>query len=97
MSAIGKGDWVECMDASPHLQMGHKSLVSGGIYRVLELHPAGSIRGDRMAYEDAIDLVGDSLPYPFTWSVSRFRPIYRPKSSLIESLKRPAPDAVREL
>lgn len=100
MSAIGPGDWVECVDASPRYVPGvgmspvPAPLVKGAVYRV-----------ERVVYDARWDETGIVLDgirenawrIDGAFNVDRFRPIYRPKSEIIESLKQPAPDAVREL
>ena len=78
---IGPGDWVECVDASdsPHHLLSCP-LVLGAMYLVVELHP-----------EDAAGEVGvetRSIPERI-FRASRFRPIYRPKESLIQTLLEP--------
>lgn len=100
MSApIGKGDFVECVDvaARPHSCALPRPLVLGGIYRVHDVTRRADWPG---LPTDGIELV----EYPelrdfwrISFDIERFRPIYRPKSDLIEQLKQAAPDAVREL
>lgn len=87
MSAIGPGDWVECVDASPCRRIGFTSLVHGRLYRVSALGvPDGS--GER-------GLIIAEAPHPDTtrygvgWALRRFRPVYRPRAHLIESLLKP--------
>jgi hypothetical protein len=103
MSApIGPGDWVECVDASPHRGALDPSTIIalslGALYQVREV--ADGFAGGELRH--GLLLVGlknrtnrDGLE--FAYDVERFRPIYRPKSSIIEQLKQPAPEAVREL
>lgn len=95
MSDIGPGDWVECVggNGSPHaweVAKGQKP-DRGRIYQV-----------DRVGR--AVDRLGQTKPTitlvsPKAWSergreigwrVEYFRPIYRPKQSIIEKLKQPA-------
>lgn len=90
MSAIGPGDFVECVDASPSLKTGERLSV-GAIYQVREV-----LRGPGMSgrTENGVRLVGqrrclNRQGVEYAWRADRFRPIYRPKSSLIEQLKRP--------
>lgn len=97
-SAIGPGDFVECVNAEPCALWGDPGLREGGIYQV----EAVAMRRDSVSgFEGAaVRLVG--YVHPTTEGVrwlgaDRFRPIYRPNADLIESLKQPAPDAVREL
>lgn len=86
MSApIGPGDWVECVDTrdSP----------------VVVLHAIYLVE-DTAWHRDIPCLILRGVVSPRGFRKVRadcFRPIYRPKSELIEQLKQPAPDAVREL
>ena len=92
MSAIGPGDWVECI-----ARTGRPDLcVPGGLYCVEALVPAF---GTCPACEDGSDIEGmifvgqpkernDTGQY-WSWCPCRFRPVYRPKADLIESLKAP--------
>lgn len=101
MSAIGPGDWVECVNHPAENQV--FSIEVGQIYRVLEVGVYESLP------QDASTQQYDGLPVVFVYPrraqrrgefgqwwvynghlVSRFRPIYRPKADLIESLKAPA-------
>lgn len=98
MSAIGPGDWVECVDAKPCARWGDPGLRKGGLYQV----EAVSIRCDEVSgYKAAaVRLAGYVHPTVegVRWlGLDRFRPIYRPNVDLIQSLKAPAPPAVREL
>jgi hypothetical protein len=92
--AIGKGDWVECVDASPmrHIPTG---LVAGCIYCVEGLTPARMEGNSSLG--SGLLLVG--IRHPGNWrgdfAASRFRPIYRPNSELLESLLRKADEPVR--
>lgn len=89
---IGPGDWVECVD-SAGTEVWRWPLTVGRIYRVLEL-----LTGDGVP--DALQLVeigwAEDGEY-CGFAVERFRPIYRPKSSIIEQLKQPVSEPVREL
>lgn len=88
---IGKGDWMECASLAPRGEgvRGH-GFVIGRIYQVSVVHPYGGL-----------DFVGAMrAPSGFGWKRSRFRPIYRPKADLIESLRAPVtrtPKVVREI
>lgn len=77
MSAIGPGDFVECVDDAP--DEGRAPLVvKGAIYEV-----SGVFDGP---YGPYLTLAGmDPSPYP-GWFLHRFRPVYRPKQELIQSL-----------
>ena len=94
MSAIGPGDWVEKYRYSPVprslSQREAPDIPLGLIYRVEEVI-------DGRTFEDGIgalvlvevsgrDRDGDR----FCYDIRSFRPIYRPKADLIESLKVPA-------
>lgn len=90
MSAIGPGDYAEYIaDDSDHFS-------KGDIVRVrafaLDCLPCVSCGDDAPGIE--LDGVWD--PYAAFCGACELRPIYRPKSEVIESLKQPAPDAVRE-
>lgn len=102
MSAIEPGDWVEFIGRDETLKQAHRvegQLAVGQIYRVRAL-----MRGyDRNAntWMEGLQLFGVYAYHENgvegAWHPSLFRPIYRPKSSLIQTLKQPAPDAVRKL
>jgi hypothetical protein len=100
MSApIGKGDWVECVDAGPFRLFGllptrfPSGLAKGSIYCV------------RNAWIDrrtpfggsiwVVTLEGVRPGKGYAWALSRFRPIYRPRQDLIETLMAP-PQRVKE-
>lgn len=102
MSAIGPGDWVECLHNGTYTRFR-----AGALYCVSEVMPGPDcgceVCGQR---HGGIRLHGMPLPHDYPerrlrarnwWPACRFRPIYRPKASIIEQLKQPAPDAVREL
>lgn len=98
MGEIGKGDWVECVDAScrgygdwePGAQP-----VEGALYTVEDVFDG--LDGPTIDLREikrgplALMFWGRRVGY----GVDRFRPIYRPKSELIESLKAP-PQRVSE-
>lgn len=98
MSAIGPGDWVECLlseamrNPDPRITVTPAWPVAGGLYRVRDL---GSYRTNDGALHDGLRLVGivGSQPgYPDAWwNLNYFRPIYRPNAELIASLLAPAP------
>lgn len=90
MSAIGPGDWVEYVgDGGPAAR--------GQIYRVRSFDPTCSPCTDCGDDGPGVDLDGVSLDLPAFCGACELRPIYRPKSSLIETLKQPAPEILREL
>lgn len=95
MSAIGPGDWVECVDVTSdvagtgHDWQGERVPVEGQIYQVSDAWV------DCDGY--SVILVGwerDRAARDWGrrcgFAIERFRPIYRPKADLIESLKTPA-------
>lgn len=95
MSAIGPGDWVECVDASPRPEHYGPYLAAiaelrvGRVYQVRGLAPSG-------IYIVGI-LSGDErrgFAAPFGFAASRFRPIWRDSKSLIETLLEPLPAGV---
>lgn len=81
--AIGKGDWVECIDASPHKATGIAILVVGAIYRVRDT--------ETIREKSGVRLHGVVLPiHPsgkeYGWVPARFRPIYRPRPDAFSDL-----------
>jgi hypothetical protein len=97
---IGPGDWVECVDVSPRYQPGYgwcpapDQLVLRSIYRVARVfcEPVWGVDSVVLEGLGAHETRADGA----YWA-GRFRPIYRPKSELIDTLKQPAPAGVREL
>lgn len=86
MSTIGPGDWVECVrGARSNFSWCPEEVVAGCLYRVTEVDQASDWRGNL-----AEGLFLQGFDQRHGWSVERFRPIYRPKTDLIESLKTPA-------
>jgi hypothetical protein len=100
MSAIGPGDWLECVDAVSDLGgslFDGGFLVHGRIYQVEEVTEARITSGVMVP---SVRLVGQPDLHGRSgrrgsYAVSRFRPVYRPNSDFIEALKQPAPE--REL
>lgn len=86
MSAIGPGDFVECFKtefpSSPRL---------GKIFQCAAVKATPRC-ADSHGKCGAIWLVGDNTPAE-GWALCCFRPIYRPKQSLIEDLSRPVDPA----
>jgi hypothetical protein len=76
------------VDDSPGDAVPKKPLVRGAIYQVERVGPGVSGRPVVWLYGRELDWV--------CWRVQRFRPIYRPKSEIIEALKQPVPEIVRE-
>lgn len=86
MSDIGKGDWVECIHGNPvdKPSPGQKLLSIGAIYQVEEVGHYAPLSADYVV------IVGFYSDHPTRgWLASAFRPIYRPKSEIIEALKQP--------
>lgn len=102
MSATGPGDWVECVDAAFGADGGFQCadgwlLQHGAVYMVLEVISASNRMGKivpalRLAGLSHRSETGRSGGY----AARRFRPIYRPKSELIETLLKSADEPVRE-
>lgn len=86
---IGVGDWVECVETDPCPTYGHLTVV-GGIYCVEEVDPtdgtpwACDLHGECLA--GGLRFVGHSVKPNYFFCEASFRPIYRPKQELIESL-----------
>ena len=90
MSAIGPGDFVECVDASPTRGGWPVPFVAGAVYLVERLH----VYSDAWACAGAIAVVIRGCPNPYNggedgWNPGRFAPVYRPKQSLILDLLQP--------
>ena len=103
MSAIGPGDLVECIDAAggdfgAERTVGLTPLVEGGIY-VVDLVGEGFAADGRKS--EAVTLMSpkgfDASGQELAFRLARFRPVRRPNSDFINTLKQPAPPAVREL
>lgn len=94
MSAIGPGDWVECVNARPSHWYGYDcGLVVGAVYQVRAIIPAAiSPFGDTGLGLHLHEIV---RPLDVDWGTepafcaTRFRPVYRPKSELIQGLLQP--------
>lgn len=100
-ASIGPGDWVECVDVSAPSGQLHDGgfLVQGRIYQVERLV---QVRSQDLGLTPGVNLVGQPALHGQSgrkggYGLWRFRPIYRPKSDLIQQLQQPAPDTVREL
>jgi DNA-directed RNA polymerase subunit RPC12/RpoP len=91
MSAeIGPGDWVEALITVPG-SFGCQTIVAGELYRVRAINENDWICTD-CGHDNGIDieLCGDSEGDDGeAWCPCAFRPIYRPRTSLIEDLSRP--------
>lgn len=97
MSAIGPGDWVECVDASGANNGGMFDggfLVAGRVYQVRALSTlTGGAPGVKLVGQPDIHLKTGKRG---SYSVTRFRPIYRPKADLIERLMQPIDEPVKQ-
>lgn len=78
MSAIGKGDWVECVDDSPGVPRGARPPIARG-----QIAQVAAVKHALHWIYPHLRLEGDNRWF---W-VARYRPIYRPKADLIASLK----------
>jgi hypothetical protein len=88
MSAIGPGDFVECIDkAAPARALGRP-------FRVVEIVD-GDVCLDCGDTAPGVELDHLSCAGNVYCCGCQVRPIYRPKSEIIQSLKQPAP-SVRE-
>ncbi len=93
MNAIGKGDWVECVEDDSDV-MGE--IRRGAVYQVREVIPEAAFEDCNMHGPDCaqpgLDLEGQPEDEERCWCAGSFRPIYRPKAELIQSLlAAPAP------
>ena len=87
MSAIGPGDYVECINADPMTMVGGcERLTIGNIYRVLTVFDWWGDSSVELESPKSDHVTGG-------FRLTHFRPIYRPKQSIIKQLKRPAPKA----
>lgn len=82
-SAIGPGDWIECINSDRA-----DSHRLGRIFQCERVWEAAQC-GRRHGACGGVSLVGDPEPHPFGWALCCWRPVYRPRSSLIEALKAP--------
>jgi hypothetical protein len=92
---IGPGDWVECV-SNRGVYGAVTQLRVGAVYRVVAVGVTPP--EDEFPNVPWVRLESAPLrPGKIGFRASLFRPIYRPKSDLIEALKQPAPAGVREL
>lgn len=93
-AAIEPGMWVECIRSGTQPETAHVRV--GAILCVEDVDPPRP--GAECNHCDGtcvgLRLVG--VRAPFWLSGCCYRPIYRPRSDLIQSLLQPAPEAVRE-
>lgn len=94
MDAIGPGDWVECIDATPPAVDCIGQLTLGALYCVYDAD-TDCLRGEgccACGISQWVQVEGLPIHEIEAWCAHRFRPIYRPKSEVIEALKQPAPE-----
>lgn len=99
MSTIYRGDFVECIDAGPLKMLGiwttgkPSGLTLAALYQVSDIGPVIGVPAWIALLAGArIWLSGVSRPDgDYGWGVDRFRPVLRPSTSFIASLKQPAP------
>lgn len=96
MGAIGPGDWVERLPGKNEnvfeSASGRSGVVVGGVYRVREVLEAAEPGGGRvpaLRLCGIVALAKDGREGAFR--ASNYRPIYRPKADLIETLMTPVP------
>ncbi len=85
--AIGPGDWVECI-------FDGEDIPKGTVLFCLDVITVPGSGCDNDPYCVAPGLVLKDAPHPDEdayWCGCGFRPIYRPKASIIQSLLQPAP------
>lgn len=92
MNDVGPGDFVECVDVAPppfptRLNVHPSSLSLHSVYTVRAL--CVSRLGRPMLILNEVQSAYNPQRAYYAY---RFRPIYRPKSEIIESLKAPAPE-----
>lgn len=96
MSDIGPGDWVECVKsraAHPVREHFGGHLVVGTIYCVKTVflgRYADGVQGEGITVRGIVAVNAEGREGG--WPLEYFRPIYRPKQSIIEALKQPAPE-----
>jgi len=88
---IGPGDWVEALIT---FDDGECRVVAGHAYRVTGMHegeePDDCAHCGPGCAHPVLDLAEFPPDPEYGWCASIFRPIYRPRADLIESLKTPA-------
>jgi hypothetical protein len=87
MSAIGPGDWVECVKDSVDIP---GTFVVGSLYQVTKLTKTCPRMGPGVQILGKPSQSELRFTGKYGWAIHLFRPIYRPKADLIESLKTPA-------
>ena len=93
-AAIGPGDWVECVNATPCLGCRRPvELVQCAVYRVTALAPTDADGCAGLFLYEAEPCARCSGGV-YGFDLRRFRPIYRPKSSIIQGLLSDIPASV---
>lgn len=87
VSAIGPGDWVECVDAGSNPGKRGPPLEVGRVYRVQAVVSQGHPCLHDGCGHNLLEVAGVNHELPCC--PNRFRPVYRPKADLIASLKAP--------
>lgn len=87
---IGPGDWVECVTTDPRPLFGLPQVRAGSLYRVVLARDTGNL----CTMANCNTTMGLSLEIDppdagGAHCACVFRPIYRPRASLIEALKAP--------
>lgn len=88
---IEPGMWVECVDDSPHWGLSEKTLMRGALYCVARVDFRGRLADGSLGVGLCLEgrrhrTASGRLA---SYRPDRFRPIYRPKQSLIEKLSAP--------
>lgn len=92
---IGPGDWVELIGPKGVTSWVCPDFVGGGLYCVEELVWTAPCSKCGSSEHAGLHLVGKARA-KHGWAGCIFRPIYRPKSEIIEALKAPAPERITE-
>lgn len=93
MSAIGPGDWVECINASPKpgtrkVDWRGPTIEVGKLYRVTAAFVDGTGAPVILVGWERVKATREN-GFRCGYHVDRFRPVYRPRTDLIESLLQP--------
>lgn len=92
---IGPGDWVECVDASPGANDG-LCLTRGGLYCIEAVDDRGLLCGTGRCGRTCRGVFLSGRRDRWPWCGSRFRPIYRPRADLIQTLLEPIKEDTRQ-
>lgn len=86
---IGPGDWVECIAPVGLRSPVQPEVIGGNIYQVEGIEPHARCGRCKTFDHPGLHLV--NVPrWPAGHAGCHFRPIYRPKQSIIEALKAPS-------